>query len=235
MIFPSYRLYIKVCIQFFCIPKSNPYTEAVKRPTRSEDSIKLRLCVFLANPEKSADFSFSLFVSLCCILGSDVARLTQSRQSRQHELPGSCCATVIFFPSFIFFFYAWRIFGQLMLMFRCHRANRKSLWFWEPILGSLPQKMWLFSPLILRLGARLLCWSKVAMANEMWRFFKMPGDVFIRPATPCKIRGRCFQKRAQRSLAESRFYPEITFRLRLNEQEKQKATSCFCLKVILTY
>lgn len=72
-----------------------------------------------------------------------------------------------FFPHL--FFMRDAFFGQLMLMFRCRRANRKLPWFggqfWEAAF---------FSPLILRFGARLLCWSKVATANEMWRLLKCP-------------------------------------------------------------
>lgn len=158
---------------------------------------------FWANSDKSADFSFSLFVSPCYILGSDVARLTQSRQTRQHELPGSLLRYCNFFP--IIFFSTWRIFlGSSCWCFGAAVPTGSSR-----NLGTNFGKPAAVNVIIFSSYFEVRCQTALLKrsGNGKWNvaFVKMPRAVFIRPATPCKIRGRCFQKRTQRFLAEPRF------------------------------
>lgn len=161
---------VKFCMKFFCIPNQIP----TWRPWDVQQGLKAKshdVSVFWL---KSADFSFSLFVSLCFILGPDVVRLTQSRRSRPQELPGSRCATVIFFPSFSFssFYDAFFWAAHADVSVPPCQQEVAVIWRGGSILGSPPQEIWLFSLLILRFGARRLCCSKVA--NEMWRLLKCP-------------------------------------------------------------
>lgn len=167
------------------------------------------MTVFFGNlwkKKKNSRRFFSLFVSFCYILGSDATRLTQSRRSRQHELRGSRCATVILFPSFFFlsFFQCVTHFlGSAALMLLCCRANRKRRDFGGQFWEARRRKCDSF--LLLFWGS---CQTSLLeqSGNGKWNvaFVKMLGAVFIRPATPCQIRGRCVQKKARRSLAEPR-------------------------------
>lgn len=136
----------------------------MKRAARDKDLIKLWLC-FLATSEKKTQQTFFFFLCFFLLYFG----FWRCSVNPIKTIPSAWIARVSlrycnFFPIFFFFFFLSvrdAFFGQ-------RSADVTVL----PRQQEAPQKMWLFSPLILRFGARRLCCSKVAMANEMWRLLK---------------------------------------------------------------
>lgn len=129
----------------------------MKRAARDKDLIKWWLC-FLATSEKKKQQTFFFFLCFFLLYFG----FWRCSVNPIKTIPSAWIARVSLcycnFFSIVFFFF-----------FSGPRSTDVTV---LPRQQEAPQKMWLFSPLILRFGARRLCCSKVAMANEMWHLLK---------------------------------------------------------------
>lgn len=167
----------------------------MKRAARDKDLIKLWLC-FLATSEKKKQQTFFFFLCFFLLYFG----FWRCSVNPIKTIPSAWIARVSlrycnFFPSFFFFFFfcAWRIFWAAQRWCYCAAAPT----------GSAAENVIIFSSYFeVRCQTSLLQQS----GNGKWNvaFVKMLGAVFISPATPCQIRGRCVQKKAWRSLTEPR-------------------------------